>query len=363
MRSVGSEGVGTPARLPTPPHRGSLKAPASRPWVGWPLLGPGDAVDARTRPRRRSPRRWRRRQVHGTPDRPRRPGASPGAPPWPWSPGRSSSWSWSIVVVLLVVKVTRGTDDGDPAARGPGRRPASSRPRPPCPAASSTRWGPRPAGRPRPRAPHRAAGAVDRGTARAWSTSVPSSAPTARRERWALVVALEPLRHLRPSGRHLVVGRRGLPGHAHLQLRRGHLPEPLRHLSAVEEYGGPALDQRPGRVPLLHHPTPLRRALMPALRHRRRACPATGTLPFVDIGNRSWSRGPGSGSRPGCSRACRWARSPPTCPSRRARRHQAILGAANELVGGHLRRHRRAKPAPVCTSAGRRAPEPSRLGL
>lgn len=130
--------------------------------------------------------------------------------------------------------------------------------------------------------------------------------------------------------------------------------------AAVEEYGDRPSVTAPAGFPRLHEPTPVEWALV-----RRYDTgpfvPGTGTLPFVDVGNRLVVSGAGIGFSPGVLQGRSMAQvaddlSDPTNSDARA-----VLGAANKLsaaicatTGG--------KPASVCRSPGVRAGA-SRLGL
>ena len=293
-------------------------------------------------------------------DRPRRPAAAAGCP-WPWSRGCSSSWCCLIVVVLLVVKITRGTDHGRPPTGGAGPSGGRAR-RPPRPGAVFDAVG-------APQAPTAGPWRCCRGSP-PWSSGARPAVvyvgaefcPYCAAERWALVVALEPLRDLHPPGGHLVVrpsrSSRDADLHASTAPPTGAATWPS---SAVEEYGDRPSTTAPAGFPLPAPPHPaangrlIRRYDTGALRARH------GTLPFVDVANRLVVSGAGIGFSPGVLQGRSMAQIAGDLSDPTSADTQAVLGAAN-MLSAAICAATGGSPTAVCDVPGRARPERAASG-
>lgn len=184
--------------------------------------------------------------------------------------------------------------------------------------------------------------------------------PYCAAERWALVAALGRFGSFTHLGATASSANEVFPQTATFSFDGASFHSTAVTFSSLEQYGEAAATTAPAGFPLLHHPTPLQWALI----HRYDTEPfvaGSGTLPFVDIGNRFVVSGAGVGFSPGVLQSMSMSQiatdlSDPTSPVT-----QAIVGAANVLTaaichttGGH--------PESVCSSSGVRAGA-RRLGL
>ena len=248
---------------------------------------------AATTPTAGAPRRWRQR-------RQRHPTTGPRGPPPATGPDGPRH---------LGLRRPRPGDRGRPAGgegdpgddhpvppRWPRPRDRSSRRRPPSPAPSSTRWAPPHPEGPCPWSSRGSRPLAARRAGRRWSTSARSSAPTARRSGgpwWWPSAASGPS----ATWARRLVPLEVFPGTPDVQLRRGHLPEPLRLASSATEEYGPSLTAT-GRPASPSSTTP-RRWPPPSWALRRPAGPGTARSPSSTSATASWSSGAGIGFSPG----------------------------------------------------------------
>ena len=177
--------------------------------------------------------------------------------------------------------------------------------------------------------------------------------PYCAAERWALVAALSRFGSFAHLGATQSSADQVFPSTATFSFDGASYRSSLVTLSAVEEYGQAASSTAPAGFGRLHVLTPLQSALV----HRYDTQPfvaGSGTLPFVDIGNRYVISGANVGFSPGILQGVSMNQvaadlSDPTSPVT-----EAIVSAANvlsasicQITGG--------RPAAVCTSSGVRA--------
>jgi hypothetical protein len=296
-------------------------------------------------------------QVNGTDDR------SAAGPPRRRIPMALVTWAFVllillVVVVLLVVKITRGTTTVTPPPVAPAS-PAVVRAVTAVPSSVFDAVG----------APSSdAAGeAVLSGQPTLTIGGLPvvvyvgaEFCPYCAAERWALVTALGRFGSFAHLGATSSSTADIFPGTPTFTFDGTTYRSRYVAFTAVEEYAGSPAATAPAGFPRLREPTPLEWALV-----RRYDTgpyvPGSGTLPFVDVGNRLVVSGAGIGFSPGIVQGQSMGQvaavlSDPTSPIT-----QAVVGAANKLVAAICATTAQ-NPASVCASPGARAGR-GRLGL
>ena len=177
--------------------------------------------------------------------------------------------------------------------------------------------------------------------------------PYCAAERWALVAALSRFGSFSHLGATSSASNEVFPQTATFSFDGASYRSSLVAWSGVEEFGQAPSSTAPAGFPRLHVPTPLQWALL----HRYDSGPnvaGSGSLPFVDVGNRYVVSGAAVGFSPGVLQGASMNQiaadlSDPTSPVT-----QAIVGAANVMTAS-ICQVTGQKPGGVCTSPGVRA--------
>ena len=177
--------------------------------------------------------------------------------------------------------------------------------------------------------------------------------PYCAAERWALVIALSRFGSFSHLGATQSSAAEVFPSTATFSFDGASYRSPYLTLSAVEEYGQAAATTVPAGFPRLHVLAPWQSGLV----HRYDSQPfvaGSGTLPFVDIGNRYVVSGAAVGFSPGILQGLSMTQiaddlSVPTNPVT-----DAVVAAANVLSAA-VCQITGDRPAAVCSSAAARA--------
>ena len=184
--------------------------------------------------------------------------------------------------------------------------------------------------------------------------------PYCAAERWALVAALGRFGTFSHLGATTSSSAEVFPGTPTFTFDGTTYRSRYVTFAAVEEYGARPSATAPAGFPKLHDPTPVEWALVKRY-DTEPFVPGTGTLPFVDVGNRLVVSGAGIGFSPGVFQGKSMGQIGDDLTKPSNTDTQALLGEANKLAAAICAATGGA-PAAVCTTPGVRAGA-SRLGL